>query len=343
LQEARKKMQSRRSGGTNAVTFGEQLLEWWQAKMPQLAPGTITSYNSAMNHLRSLADLPLDKITPRRLDTLYGDLVNSGLSPASVRKVHYVAKGALERARRHGRVPTNVALDAEPPSMRRTEVRPPTVDELGRLLNAADDPNFRTFLYLAATTGARRGELCGLRWRDVNLDGDPPSITIRANLVEDSKGTVYETAPKSRRSRSTVLDSATRDVLLHHRARAEKVCASIGASLTPDRWVFSPRPGNDAPYVPKVMTRRTRRLMDRLGMTDLSLHGLRHFVGTHLADAGQGAERARHRLGHSRASTTLAIYTHAVAGDGEREAAEAIGRVVEAAARRAAAQEPASG
>jgi integrase len=316
-----------RRPGTTSMTFGEALDAWWDDKQRDLAPGTVSSYSNAMRHTAPLRKIPLGKLATRDLDRLYAALGKSGLSPSSVRKVHYVVANVLKQAKRHGLVSENVAQDAEPPKMIRRDVRPPTIDELAAILaEASRDPQLYTFLFVAATTGARRGELCGLRWRDVDLEQG--TMAIRHNLAEDSVGNVTLKDTKSHRARTVPLDDATVQVLADHRERQAAIAVEVGSTLTAQRYVFSPRPGADVPFVPKVMTRRTTRLLTRLGLQDLNLHGLRHFVGSQLIASGADAETVRRRLGHARASTTLAIYTHAVTGNHDREAAATIGKIV---------------
>jgi integrase len=315
--------------GTNALTFGEHLDEWWADRRPRLAPGTVMSYAAAMKHVEPLRSIPLDRLSARQLDRLYVRLADDGLSAASIRKIHYIVSGALRQAKRHRLVGENVAVDAEPPALVRADVRPPTVEELAAILTAADDEQFHAFLFAAATTGARRGELCALQWRDVDLPGG--TLTIRANLAEDGQG-VYRKDTKSHRARTVALDTETLRVLSAHHSRCSEAALSVGSRLDGQRYVFSPRPGNDQPYTPKVITRRVSRLLERLGFSGLRLHDLRHFVGSQLIAGGADPETVRQRLGHSRSSTTLGIYTHAVAGNHAREAADLIGGVVARAA-----------
>jgi integrase len=319
-----------RRPSTTAVSFGKALDGWWEDKQVDLAPGTVTSYANAIRHAAPLRDLPLGKLTTRDLDRLYAALRKKGLSPASIRKVHYIVSNVLKQAKRYDLVTENVAQDAEPPKMVCRDVRPPTLDELSAILDeASSDPQFCAYLLLAATSGARRGELCALRWRDVDLTHG--CITIQHSLAEDAHGNVTLKDTKSHRSRVIPLDSATVQILTDHKQRQEVAASSVGSPLTSRRYVFSPRPGSDVPYVPKAITRRTTRLLDRLGYRDLSLHGLRHFVGSQLVAAGADAETVRKRLGHARASTTLGIYTHSVSGEQDRNAAETIGAIVSGA------------
>ncbi len=91
--------------------------------------------------------------------------------------------------------------------------------------------------------------------------------------------------------------------------------------------MFSPRPGNDTCYVPKVISRRFTRLCERTKIKGVRLHDLRHFAGSQLVAAGVDIRTVSARLGHSRPSITLDIYTHRVQ-DNDRAAAEVLGNLI---------------
>jgi integrase len=103
------------------------------------------------------------------------------LAPASARQVHAILRRALVHAERWGWINRNPAALASPPKLGRREMQPPSAEQVRRILEAAreDDDNLSLAIWLAAITGARRGELCGLRWAD--LDGE--SFVIRRSVA----------------------------------------------------------------------------------------------------------------------------------------------------------------
>jgi integrase len=174
---------SGRHTGTTSMTFGELLERWLALKRGNdLSPTTLTLYAAVIRNdlLPNLGTVKLNKLSALQLDSLYAGVADRA-GPPMARKVHSVVRGALAQAKRWGLVTTNVASDASPPKQRKIEVQPPTVDELRVILDEASG-DFRSLLHLAATSGARRGELLALRWSDMNLDGK--RMTIRNNVVE---------------------------------------------------------------------------------------------------------------------------------------------------------------
>jgi integrase len=156
-----------------------QLLERW-LEMADLAWSTRVTYKGYIERtiLPTLGHLPLRRLDTATLDRFYTELrVRGGvggrpMAPATVRQVHAILRRALDQAARWGWIPANPAALASPPRLGSAEIRPPTPEEVSRLLETAyeADPDFAVLLWLAATTGARRGELCALRWGSIDLE-----------------------------------------------------------------------------------------------------------------------------------------------------------------------------
>lgn len=102
-------------------------------------------------------------------------------------------------------------------------------------------------IYVAATTGARRGELCGLRWSDVDLDAATATF---ARSISDAGGEVAVKDPKTHQARRIALDASTVAVLREHRRRAEERSQLAGVKLGPDAYVWSQDLDAVTPYRP---------------------------------------------------------------------------------------------
>ena len=136
-------------------------------------------------------DLPITQLTPRMLDEWYRKLATGEgrdrkLKATSIRRHHAILSSSLSQAVRWGWIERNPAERSQPPSMERVELQVPTPDEVRRLLAAAQarGPNWGMLLSLAVLTGGRRGELCGLRWIDV--EGD--TLRFRRSLYQTGVG-----------------------------------------------------------------------------------------------------------------------------------------------------------
>jgi integrase len=143
---------------------------WLAHASGHLTPNTLTETRRIVDRvlLPRLGDVPLAGLRPEHLDGLHADLLRRGrqdgrpMSRATVQRVHGVARRALTVGVRWGWLTTNPAFIAMPPRSVRRAISPPTPAEVTRLIDTAE-PDLGMFIVLAATTGARRGELCGLR------------------------------------------------------------------------------------------------------------------------------------------------------------------------------------
>ena len=138
-----------------------------------LAPTTRADWQCVVdNHLvPALGDIPLWRLTARDCDALYGALKDVGLGPSRVRCTHVVLHRALAQAVRWGWLARNPASNATRPEVPRTTIHPPDAAAVRALIAQASthDPDMACWLYVATATGARRGEVCGLRWGDIDF------------------------------------------------------------------------------------------------------------------------------------------------------------------------------
>jgi integrase len=183
---------------------------------------------------------------------------------------------------------------------------------------AAEDPDFGAYLHVAAMTGARRGELCALQWRDI--DDTTQAVVIRRNVVEGARGALVIKDTKTHAARRVALDPTTEALLAAHRERWLDRAAAAGKSLRPDAFLFSSAITGDIPWIPNEVTKRFIRLRNKVGVDKVRLHDLRHFAATRLLAAGVPVRTVSGRLGHANAATTLGVYAHFVESS-DRDAA----------------------
>jgi integrase len=204
---------------------------------------------------------------------------------------------------------------------------PPTVDEVRTLLRAAEDsnPELASLIFVAATTGCRRGELCGLRWSDIDLD--MCTITVRRS-ISDAGGKVSVKGTKTHQARRLTLDPATLEVLQRHLSLVEVRAIAAETTLSENAYVWSQVLDGSAPYRPDRVTGTFRNLTERIDMAHVTFHTLRHFSATALAGTGVSVRTIAGRLGHSNPNLTLRTYAHFLEA-ADREAAAALHTVTE--------------
>jgi integrase len=323
-------------GKTSATstTFGELLDAWYDAASPDWSPRTALEHRRVIDAVLkpALGTKKLAKLRASDLDSLYGALragsaERRALAPATVRKFHTVARSALQQAVRWEWITSNPAANASPPKVRRKEPIPPTPDELGRILKAAEaeDPDLYVFVRLAAVLGARRGEVLGIRWGD--LTEDCRSVEISSSVVI-AKSQIIRKETKTDRVRRVAIDDATAELLEQHRMACQDEAEEFGVDLSPSSYVLSYEPDGSRPWRPDSASRRFTKLRDGLGLNTVRLHDLRHYVATRLISNGVDPKTVANRLGHASPTTTLAIYSHFVP-EADREAADLLGNLLD--------------
>jgi integrase len=171
-----------------------------------------------------------------------------------------------------------------------------------------ESPIVAAAIALAAVTGARRGELCALRWSDV--DGGRRSLTIARSLtVIDGVATAGGT--KTHQRRTIALDDALGAVLARRRADQETYAAKVGGALVADPFILSPAADGSTAYNLDTLTDYYKRVAKRLGIR-AHFHELRHFAAITSSASGADVRTVADRLGHADASVTLRVYAHAL-------------------------------
>jgi integrase len=242
------------------------------------------------------------------------------LSSSTVRKIHFIISGSLERAVRWRHLGVNRAALAIAPPAKQTDPDPPTTAEAAALLSAAwsADPEWGLLLWLTMVTGSRRGEMSALRWRHVDVERGVLYVE-RSNA--QSRAGVKEKETKTRQHRRVALDAQTMQLLADHRAMWEERCAALGCTVEEAAFLFSPAPDGSTPWPPRSLTRRFYLLAKKLGLRSTRLHSLRHYSATELIAAGVDIRTVAGRLGHgSGGATTLKIYAGWVDEAGVRAA-----------------------
>lgn len=319
-----------RHDGTSAKLA--TLLERWLEHLAVIgrSPATLREYRRLTDRaiLPALGSVRLDRLRPSDLDRVYGDWLRSGLSPNTVHHRHSLLAAALQQAVKWGWVHENPARRASPPPLRPPEAVVPAVEQVQQLLTAAEATNedLAAFLATAALTGARRGELCALRWSDVDLRQS--ELRIRRSLDWPrgaSDWTLKST--KTHQARSVSLDELGVTVLERHRRRCDERCRRSGTELSVDAFVFPGSVDGTRPLRPDSVTQAVGRLCRSLGMPEIHLHSLRHWMVTTSLVGGSDVRTVAGRAGHRDASMTLRVYGH-VLERADRETAAQLGRVL---------------
>lgn len=322
-------------------TLAEWIEGWYERSAPTWSP---TSASTARGHIDrhivpSLGQLQLSEIRLRDVELWLDELRRKDLGPATVIRVFGVLRSALEQAERWELIARNPAARAQLPKVRYEESHIPTASELVEVLQVAPTIHHRTLIWLAAATGARRGQLVALRWSDFDLDEG--LVTFHRAAIKVPGGSAVK-EPKGGRPIRAALDPSTASVVRAYRRHRQTEALSAGVGrLRPNSYVFSRDvQGRDCWY-PDTASKMWAEVRGGRGPAEhdgelgplllptlqgVRLHDLRHAHATLLIAAGVDRKTVAGRLGHAQVSTTDR-YTHPVT-DADRAAADIMGRLL---------------
>ena len=289
--------------------------KWLASVRSSLRPRTYQSYESALrvHILPSLGRIQLDALQPSDLELLYARLTQDGLSAQSIRTYHVRVHTMLNRAVKWGVLTRNVASLVALPRIVPRELAVFSHQEAKAFLQAAIGHRLEALFVLALTTGARQGELLGLRWDRVDLDNG--HIDIRQALQRiDGRFQLVEPKTSSSARRVALTDIAV-EALRHHHTRQLKEALRLGQAWDNDMdLVFCTTIGSPLDKA-NVTRREFRSVLRHAGLTpQLRFHDLRHISASLALGEGMSVTSVSEMLGHSSPATTLRVYAHAIPG-----------------------------
>jgi integrase len=291
-------------------TLGAYLADWLAARS-NIRANTRREYAiSIQKHITPrLGDVQLQALDRLQVRGLYRELAASGLVEKSVHNIHICLRKALQDAFEDGLVRRNAADRAHSKPKDRPEMRTWSAEELAAFLVFTASDRDTALYQVAAATGMRRGELLGLRWRDVDFDS--ARLSIRQQLTRYNGAGWGFGLTKSRKSIRTVeVDPETIEVLGEHRDRQLFERRAWGDAYRSDLDLVFGRPEGSAEDPDSIGRRFGRQVRLLSALPAIGLHGLRHTHATLLLEEGVDVKTVSERLGHDCVQTTLELYAH---------------------------------
>jgi integrase len=313
--QALRKMLNEKEQGTLPTGPNQTLkvyLEQWIEQVYKLSvirTGTYYTYRSIINKhiIPTLGHVPLQKLTPQRIQAFYTKKLDEGLSAKTVSHFHTVLHKALEQAVKWNLMARNVCDLVTPPTSKRHEMKPLTPEQAQRLLEVAGEHKLEALLTLAVTTGMRRGELLALHWQDI--DFSEGCLYVRRTISRIGKFGLVVSEPKTEKSkRKIALPLIVLVVLKQQQEHRLAMREKAGAEWKESDIVFCNRHGG---YIePANLFTDFKRLLKLAELPNIRFHDLRHSAASFLAKLNVHPKIVQELLGHSNISTTLDIYSH---------------------------------
>lgn len=291
-----------RHDGTNA-NVGELFDEWiLELTRKGRSPNTVDGYQRTYhrNIEPTMASKRVTKVTTKDLTDLYRAHQARGLGPRSVYQIHAVLSSMFTQACRWGWRDSNPAQWAEPPALPNPAPVVPTPADVQTLIGEARKsrrPEFADVIFLLATTGLRRAEMCGLRTgRDIDLEAGV--LRVGWSVAVFPGKPIEEIPTKNRRVRDVALDQRSVEIIGRQIELMVGRAADLGAELVPNFFLFSDAADGSIPWKPDSVTQYFVRLRERCDLKQFDLHSLRKFMETYGQDQGFSAAQVAMRAGH---------------------------------------------
>lgn len=266
----------------------------------------------------SIGHIKLPDIRADHLNRLYSDLSKDGvskkggkLSTKTILEHHRLIHTVLEMAVKEGLIPYNPADRVTLPKVTKKEIECFQPEEVTLIRKALESEplKWKTLTHLFLITGARRGEILGLKWSKVDFDNS--RIFIDNNILYSSDRGIYEDTPKTKQSmRFIALPEETMQLLREYKTWQSKEIFRLGEYYNRNDFVFSQDDGK--PMHPDSVTDWLKKFSRRHNLPHINPHKFRHTMASMLYFNGMDSVSISKRLGHAQVSTTANLYAHQI-------------------------------
>lgn len=308
---------------SSKMTVGEIAKEWLDLARPRLRPKTAEDYGRSVRAIResALGAQRVQAVTAQAVQAQYRAWADVGVGARSIELAHLRLCQIMDLAVKWKVTRDNPARAAEPAKPTPKPRRVWTEDEARRFLGANEGQRFHLLWSLILATGLRRGEALGLRWQDLDLDGETPHLRVR-QTVEIIKGRPCIGEPKTEAAKRRVdlLDELHGPIAVERERARDRARFREGFDL-----VFCTHDG--APLNPNNVYKVFLKDIERADVPRITLHDLRRTFATVASARGVPIRELAAILGHAKPSVTLDIYAQPTR-QGGREAVGRVGRAL---------------
>lgn len=311
------------------LTLSEYCKFWIETKEKKLAHKTIHEYKKLLIRINeSLGHIRLSKLKPRHLTEFYDLLREENLTENTISHYHRFLHAVLETAYKVDKLiaenPAKAVID--PPTPGRPKPNFYDDEQTLKLLEALGNApiKYRIFVILALETGARRGELLGLEWNDIDFEKGIIYIR-RASKYTKEKGIYTDTTKTETSIRKISITKELISLLKEYKKWQNEQRLKKGEDWVDTNRLFTQ--DNGLPMHPDTPDKWFKKFLQENNLPPITLHGLRHTNASIMIASNIDIITVAGRLGHADKSTPVRIYGHML-NKKEKQAAEIIGEKI---------------
>ena len=224
------------------------------------------------------------------------------MKPSTIRGIHSILSGAFAAAQRWEWTERNPVESAKPPTTIRWPIPATSPDDVAKVIAEAraHSTALGLYLWLVVVTGVRRGELCGLQLRDIDLNRGLVHVAFNC-VVRGGQRVRKDT--KTHQDRWLAIDPDTCALIATYLDEIRAELTAVGVELRDDAYLFSNDPAHSRPWNPDWATHKVAEAADAAGVK-LDIKGGRHYTASQLLAGGFDLRNTAARLGHSGGGAT---------------------------------------
>lgn len=282
------------------------------------------NYLAFKNHIKpKLGNIRLQKLTLMQCQKFVTGMHEAGYARNSIDRVVTVVKKALDKAIIYNIIKENPMRKVTLPKYVKLEMHIWTLEQTMHFLKVAKDYRFYCAYALALYCGLRKGEICALRWQDI--DFEKKELTVNQTLVNFGK-TIKQGAKTSSGVRRVSISNALIEILKEQRKKYLEVKMRLGSKfIDMDLIIFNYKNGKN--IFPDALTTAYKNDLIKANMPNISFHSLRHTHATILIKENINVKILSERMGHSKVGVTLDTYSHVIPSM-QQEVADTLDRVM---------------
>ena len=295
----------------NKITVEQLLNEWLEHSKTIWSPKTYVSNKHWVENInKGIGFVHLKDLNTKILEDFYAKLrTNTNYSDKTIQHHYTIISTALNKAVDWGYILSNPNARIEKPKVKKKEIECYSPEEVELLVNALKDENlkYQALIMLALDSGARRGEITGLTWEDIDFNKYTININKTTQYVKEY-GIFEKDTKTSTSNRIIYISKTTIDILNRYRKEQLENKMKMGSKWKNSKRVFTTADGAD--MHPDTPSQILEKIINKHNLKRITFHGLRHTSISLQISSGIQAQIISRRAGHSNVTVTHSTYSH---------------------------------